>query len=185
MEEHFLRLFGNITISQIFIAASSVIFLYKALSEIKKYLMRRYDDKKAQEERLQKVIEQTSKYPEWRQQSLDIQREFAASITNLEKRTEENSAQIRKMTEENQKRELSKMFDRLLHYFRYYTSPEKNPMQAWTEMEESSFRNMLKDYEELGGNGYAHTEIEPKMKLLTKIPMHETEKVAELMHSRK
>ena len=89
------------------------------------------------------------------------------------------------MTEENQKRELSKMFDRLLHYFQYYTSPEKNPMQAWTEMEESSFRNMLKDYEELGGNGYAHTEIEPKMKLLTKIPMHETEKVAELMHSRK
>ena len=77
------------------------------------------------------------------------------------------------------------MFNRLLTCFQYYTSKEKNPKQEWTEMEASSFWSMFEDYEELGGNGYMHTEVKPKMDMLITIPMHETEKVAELMQSRK
>ena len=58
-------------------------------------------------------------------------------------------------------------------------------MKAWSEMEADAFWKIFKDYEDLEGDGYVHSEVQPTMNDLEKIPMHETEKITELMKSRR
>ena len=48
-----------------------------------------------------------------------------------------------------------------------------------------AFWKIFKDYEELDGNGHVHSEVQPAMRNLEVIPMHEVEKISELMHSRR
>ena len=67
------------------------------------------------------------------------------------------------MEEENRRRERNKLRDRILQSYRYYTSPEKNPMRAWSEMEADAFWKIFKDYEDLDGDGYVHSEVQPAM----------------------
>ncbi len=183
--EQFINLFGNVTLSQVIAWGIAVTFLYQVWKRFKDYMTKRYEDEQKQQRQIQEVINQVKKYPTWREQSLDMQRQFTESIVELEKGQKEQAEQLNRMEESNRKRELSKMFNRLLTCFQYYTSNEKNPRQEWTDMEASSFWSMFEEYEELGGNGYMHTEVKPKMDMLTKIPMHETEKIARLMQSRK
>ena len=56
---------------------------------------------------------------------------------------------------------------------------------AWSEMESDAFWKMFGDYEEAGGDGDMHTTVQPAMRLLNVIPMHEQDRIAELMQSRK
>ena len=58
-------------------------------------------------------------------------------------------------------------------------------MLAWSEMEAEAFWKIFKDYEDLDGNGHVHAEVQPAMRNLEVIPMHEVEKISELMHSRR
>ena len=74
--------------------------------------------------------------------------------------------------------------NKLLQLYRYYSSKQKNPMQAWSEMEAKAFWDMFGDYEDAGGNGHMKTEVKPAMRRLEEIPMTETEKIKELMESR-
>lgn len=181
----FLNIFGDITISQVVAFTIAIVFLFQIWRKFKDYLTNKYEAEKQQQKQIQEVINQVKEYPKWRQQSLDVQKNFTDAITELERGQKEQAEQLKQIEESNRKRELNKMFNRLLTCFQYYTNNEKNPMKAWTEMESSSFWNMFHDYEELGGDGYMHTEIKPQMEMLVKIPMHETERVTELMQSRK
>lgn len=90
-----------------------------------------------------------------------------------------------KIEEDIISRERSKLRDRLLQSHRYFTSPEKNPLHAWSEMEADAFWSMFKEYENAKGNGHMHTVVQPEMRALEVIPMHEDAKIAELMGSRK
>ena len=90
-----------------------------------------------------------------------------------------------KIEEDITSRERSKLRDRLLQSHRYFTSPEKNPLHAWSEMEADAFWSMFKEYENAKGNGHMHTVVQPELRALEVIPMHEDAKIAELMGSRK
>lgn len=183
--DQFLNIFGRVTVSQLVGVGVAIVFLLQIWKKFRDYLTTKYESEKAQQQRIQEVINQVKEYPKWRQQSIDAQQKFTDAISKLEKSQREQAEQLKRIDESNRKRELNKIFNQLLSCFQYYTNKEKNPMQAWTEMEASSFWNMFSDYEELGGNGYMHTEIRPQMDMLITIPMHETEKVAELMQSRR
>ena len=93
--------------------------------------------------------------------------------------------ELEKIEEDIISRERSKLRDRLLQSHRYFTSPEKNPLHAWSEMEADAFWSMFKEYENAKGNGHMHTVVQPEMRALEVIPMHEDAKIAELMESRK
>ena len=88
------------------------------------------------------------------------------------------------MEKDTKRRERNKLRDRLLQNFRYFTSKEKNPLQAWTRMEAEAFWELFKDYEDVDGDGYVHSEVQPAMNLLEVIEMEDTEKVTQLMKSR-
>lgn len=108
-----------------------------------------------------------------------------ASSDNLSEAQETAQEKLDKIEKENTSRERSKLRDRLLQSHRYFTNPDKNPMQAWSEMEADAFWSMFKEYENVNGDGHMHTTVQPEMRALEVIPMHEDAKIAELMGSRK
>ena len=50
--------------------------------------------------------------------------------------------------------------------YQYYTASKKRPLRAWSEMEKEAFDKLFYDYEELGGDGFMHSTVEPAMACL-------------------
>ena len=70
------------------------------------------------------------------------------------------------MEEDSRKREVNKIRGKLIQSYHYYTNPDRNPSKSWTRMEAEAFWATFADYEELGGNGYVHSVIQPTMEAL-------------------
>ena len=184
MFEHFLDVFGEITVKDVAIFAAAVVFLVFCYRKISKYILDRYEADKLKDSQLSEALESVRKYPEWRKQSLAIQQKFETDIAETRKLQEDTIKRLAKIEDDSRRRERNKLRERLLQSHRYYTSRDKNPMQAWSEMEADAFWKSFGDYEDLDGNGHIHKEVQPAMRLLETIPMHETEKIEELMRSR-
>lgn len=189
--EEFLMLFGEITISDIVVVVMALVFMLFIYKKIKNY----FDDKiTAQNERaaaekkrdadIKEALDAVRKYPEYRQQSIKIQelleREnqetrqqslkiqslLEEEIQELRVMIQEDKARLICIEEQERRRECNKLRDTLLQHYRYYTNKERNPSQTWTKMESEAFWELFRDYEDLGGNGYMHTEVQPAMERL-------------------
>lgn len=183
--ENLLKLVGNVTVEWVVIAIAAIVFLVKVYQAVKTYFSDKAIAERERDTRIHQVIEQAEQYPKWRQQSIDIQQQFAKAINDLKDSQERQNARLEKMEKEGQQRELNKIRDRILQSYRYYTSAEKNPMKSWSAMEADAFWRMFGDYEDLGGDGYVHSEVQPAMNSLAVIQMDDAERLCELMHSRK
>lgn len=184
MEDAFLEVFGSLTVADVLKFALAIGFLIYTGRKIRDYLMKRHDAEVEKDKQLHEALDAVKKYPEYRQQSLDIQKKLEKKIQSIEQSQEETAKRLDRMEEDTKRRERNKCRDRLLQSFRYYTNKNKNPMQAWTRMEAEAFWEQFKDYEDMGGNGYVHTEVQPAMNLLEVIELDDVERVAELMKSR-
>lgn len=189
--DEFLALFGDITVAHIATVVLALVFMFFIYKQIKKY----FDEKiKAQNERataekqrdadIKEALCAVRKYPEYRQQSLKIQelleREnqetrkqslkiqalLEEEIQELRVMIQEDKERLARMEDADRRRECNKLRDMLLQNYRYYTNKERNPSQTWTQMESEAFWELFRDYEELGGNGYMHTEVQPAMERL-------------------
>ena len=167
----FIALFGDYSISTALIFCSAIGFVYGTYTKVRKKLITDYEAKKKQEDMLQKTFN-TVKTLKNEIEKLNIQQNTFAE-------------RLEKMDKQNRERELNKIKDRLLQSYRYYTSIEKNPLQAWTRMEAQSFWDLFKEYEKLGGNGYMHSEVQPEMNKLEIIEMDDVEKLRKLFEHRK
>ena len=56
--EQFESVFGDVTVSQLIIAAGALVFLWKSFCELKKYLDKRYASKQERDEREKERSEQ-------------------------------------------------------------------------------------------------------------------------------
>lgn len=178
--EQFLTLFGNITVSKLVIIGFSFFFCYKLYKQVIKFLenkkelaINKYEDEKEKDEKLNTVLEEVNKYPQYREQSRQIQKELKDEINGLKVAQEkiveaQNQIYItlNDLQKELKDRDKNKLQDRLLQNYRYYTDTEKNPSQSWTQMEAQAFWALFKDYENTGGDGYMHTVVQPAMRLL-------------------
>lgn len=182
--EAFLKVFGGLTVANVVQIILAVAFLIYVGKKIRDYLIKRYAAEQEKDKQLQEALESVRKYPEYRKQSIAIQQKLEGEIQSIRRAQEENVKRLDEMEKSAQRRERNKLRDRLLQNFRYFTSEEKNPMQAWTRMEAEAFWELFKDYEDAGGNGYVHSEVQPAMNLLELIEVDDTEKVAQLMKSR-
>lgn len=176
--DEFLTLFGNITVSQIVTIVLALVFMIFIYKQIKKY----FDEKiKAQNERaevekqrdadIKEALVAVRKYPEYRQQSIKIQELLEGEIQELRIMIQEDKERLARMEEQDRRRECNKLRDLLLKYYRQYANKEINPEQSWTKMEAEAFWELFKDYEELGGNGYMHTVVQPEMERLIVVEM--------------
>ena len=183
--EEFLKTFGNITVSNGITVALAAVFLGMTYKKIRDYLIKKYEAEKEKDKELKEALEAVRKYPEYRQQSIRIQEKLESEIQELRKAQDEHTCRLLQMEENAQRRERNKLRDRLLQNYRYYTSKEHNPRQEWTRMESETFWECFADYENMNGNGYMHSVVQPEMNLLGIIEMDDASGIAELMHSRK
>ena len=168
-----------------------VTFIFNKVSgmpaEIKKQKKEQQQKITNLETRIETVEEAVSHYPEYRAQSLRIQRELQCkdeSILSVCEKIEKIGQKLDERLIELERREKNSLRAKILNEYRLYTDERKNPMLAWTEMEHHSFFKLVEDYESLGGNDYVHGTIIPAMNELDVIPMDRLTKIKELYDSR-
>lgn len=128
----------------------------------------------AQIETRVKVIEEAvSRYPEYRAQSLQIQQQLQAADTGILdvcKAIKDDVAANRELLDSRLKslesREKNALRDKIYKHWRTFTNINLNPRQAWTDMEQHTFMELVRDYESLGGNDFVHKVILPEMSRL-------------------
>lgn len=123
--------------------------------------------------RIVAVEESVSHYPEYRAQSLAIQQQLRETDTGIldvckaikdEVQTNRNLLDTRLKSLES--REKNALRDKIYKHWRNFTNINLNPRQAWTDMEQHTFMELVRDYESLGGNDFVHKVILPEMSRL-------------------
>jgi chromosome segregation ATPase len=166
-----------------------------------------------QKQTIQNLKSTIDSLPGYRQQSLIIQQELKAaddallatceviqaSLTTLATNTNTNinllqdTAQALKVGQDAardslarlEKREKNALRSKIITEYNLFTNEQKNPEQAWSEMEHHAFFALVHDYEELGGNDYVHRTILPAMNELEIVPMENLTRLGEVMRSRR
>ena len=179
--DEFIKLYGNVTVLQIIEVAFACVFMFYIYRQVKEFFQKKTEEQskraaaeKLRDEKIKEALDAVHKYPEYRKQSIMIQQKLEAQIAELKSMhkdttdrlslMEENLSQ---MKEDTKRRERNRTRDRLLQIYRYYTNPESNPSHSWTRMEAEAFWELFRDYEEDGGDGYMHSEVQPAMERLT------------------
>lgn len=146
----------------------------------------------SQEQNIKKLQDVVDKLPQYREQSLKIQAELKetdVSITELcetiKNEVVENRKEVMQKLNHLEEREKNALRAKILEEHRFYTDEQRNPLKAWSEMEEHSFRKLIEDYEALGGNDYVHEIVLPDMNRLDVISMQDSIRLKELYDSRK
>lgn len=164
--DEFLNLFGNITILQIVQVGLAGVFMFYTYIKIRNYLIDKHEAEKQRDAQIHEALSAVRKYPEYRQQSIQIQKLLEGEIQELQEAQKENAKLLMQIEDQNKRRERNKIRDRLLQSYRYYTNEELNPSKSWTRMEAEAFWEMFKDYEEADGDGYIHSIVQPAMQRL-------------------
>lgn len=146
----------------------------------------------SQEQNIKKLQDVVDKLPQYREQSLKIQAELKetdVSITEIceaiKNEVVENRTEVMQKLTRLEEREKNALRAKILEEHRFYTDEQRNPLKAWSEMEEHSFRKLVEDYEALGGNDYVHEIVLPDMNRLDVISMQDSIRLKELYDSRK
>lgn len=165
--DQFIEVFGNVTVLDVatfIIAVGVAVLLYR---KVRDFFVAQHEAQKQQAEDLKEALAGVRKYPEYRQQSIEIQQMLQAEISELKEQQEQNTKRLIEIEERRDRQKRNELRDTLLRNFRYYTNKHTNPEQTWTRVESETFWELYKDYEETGGNGYMHTDVVPVMQLLT------------------
>lgn len=183
--EEFLNTFGDLTVMQVATFILIIVFMVAIYKKVKTYFVERYQIEEERDKNIKEALEQTRKYPEYRQQSIDIQHQLQSQMDALKESQDINTQRLIQLEEAINYRERNKIRGRLLEYYRYYTNPQRNPLCKWTEMEADAFWELFKDYEKLDGNGFMHSVVQPAMNKLIIVTMDDKDSITELMSSRK
>lgn len=125
--EEFKDVFGSITVLNVVELLLAILFCYLIYRKVSKYLIERYEAGKKKDEQLKTTLDQVSKYPEYRAQSLRVQKELQTEIDALHSAQSEQIERLKKMEDDMTRRERNRLRDRLLQSYRYYTDPACNP----------------------------------------------------------
>ena len=190
--DEFIKLFGKITVLDVVELILAVVFIAFVYHKIKKFFTEKLQDEEKRkkegaerDKKLDEVVDAVAQYPKYRQQSLDIQQKLQSQITALNDAQAEQREMIRTMDDGIRKRERNRLRERILQNYRYYTSAEHNPAQAWTRMESDAFWESFGDYEDLNGDGYVHSVVQPAMNELLVVEMDDLSEIARVMAQRK
>lgn len=150
------------------------------------------EDNKKRDERLAKVEAAVNELPKYREKSREIQETLQATDKEIVElcgairdSVIQNRIEVLDKLQRLEDREKNSLRSKILDEHRLYTDDSRNPMKAWSEMEEHSFREIVKDYEALGGNDYVHHVVLPEMNRLDVVKMSDLEGLKRLYDSRK
>lgn len=181
----------------------TVTLIFNKLVGLPKELRKQRAEEKAREEKLKQensvrdakisALETAiNMLPTYRAQSIQIQsqlqdtdKEILAALTDIKDNMLTNRDILNTRLDRLEDREKNAIRAKLLDEFRLFTDEYKNPMLAWSEMEHHAFFKLVKDYEDLHGNDYVHSDVLPAMNRLKVIPMSDKAGLLELMQSRR
>lgn len=181
----------------------TVTLIFNRLVGLPKTLKQQKEIEKQQEEQLKqenterdaritKLEEAVNALPKYRAQSIQIQnklqdtdKQLLDACTEIKAGIVNNQNILNKRLDRLENREKNSIRAKLLDEHRLFTDKAKNPMLAWSEMEHHAFFELVRDYEDLNGNDYIHTDVLPDMHRLRIILMNDRKALAELMSSRK
>ena len=192
------------------LAFNKLIALPKALKAQKEQEQKAMKEKEEAErlykeeidKRLKKVEAVVDQLPSYRQQSLQIQQdlirgqqevkaelqaeqsEIVKLCKTMNKSLTELTTEFKEAQAQTNEREKNDLRQKLIREFKIFTDPRKNPMMAWSDMEQKAFMSQVRDYEALGGNDYIHKTVLPAMHLLEIVPMDDLARLEEVMSSR-
>lgn len=174
--EQFMETFGGVTLGTVAVIVISIIFIYRGYKKFSKYLLEKHDAEQRHLAELTEALEGVRKYPEYREQSHKIQVALQSDIKAINVKYETLAKDFKTLTdkfedmeERARKKDLSLLKDKIIERYKYYTDPEINPTQTWNKMEAESFWELFNEYEARGGNGYLHSDVQPKMMALKEI----------------
>ena len=176
--QYLLQVFDNISFSSIIIFVAAMCFLGNLIIKAYKGIVN-FHDSLQERDRIMKETSEGIKEIKQDYSSLSSQ------VSEILERQNKIEIQQKDIEEKNKKYNLNKIRDRLLSSYRYYVESNSNPSKAWSEMEKEAFYSLFQDYEELGGNGFMHTTVEPAVAGLTVVKMNDKEGLTKLMESRK
>ena len=182
--DEFLKVFGNLTVANVIYIVMAIIFLVFVYRKFSDYLIKKHDAEEKKDNQLKEALEAVSKYSKYHEQDVASQERLEHDMQEIKLAIEEHTKRLEKMESDSRKREINKLRNTLLENYKYYTDKTKNPLQAWTRMESEAFWDLFGDYEDMGGDGYMHTEVQPKMQLLTIIEVNDADGISELMRTR-
>lgn len=188
----FLKLFGAIPLSTVVTFIVAIVFFGALASKVYQFITSTHDEIQSKEKALEGLKTDMEEIKEKQIVTKEEWQELKAEQKSLKTMIKEvlDSQKIilnrqQEFEEESRVQNLNKLRDNLLQSYRYYSSEVKNPLQAWTEMEQDAFMKLFNDYEKLGGDGYMHSTVEPAMAELEVISMSDQDGVTGLMKSRK
>lgn len=181
----------------------TVTLIFNKTVSLPKEFKKRKAQERAKEEQLKQEnrardakiasLEATIKeLPVYRAQSLQIQqqlqntdKDILAACADIKNSVLDNQHVLNERLDRLEKREKNTIRAKLLDEYRLFTDESKNPMLAWSEMEHHAFFELVRDYEDLGGNDYVHSTVIPAVNELDVISMTDKEALLRLMNSRK
>lgn len=183
--EEFLKLFGHITVANIVELAIACTFAYQAYKKIKDFFIAKAEEDAKHKQEVLDMIKAVQELVKDRELLLENQNKMQEQLVEMHKDQAANAERLTQLETNINNRERSKLRDRLLQSYRYYTSEKHNPLQQWTKMEADAFQSLFVDYEEIGGNGYVHSVVQPAMRALEVIEMDNAEAISNLMSTRR
>lgn len=135
-------------------------------------------DNESRDEKIKALEESDKKLEKVDKDILELCREIQVNV-------KQNRIDVIAKLERLENRERNALRAKILDEYRLYTDESRNPMLAWSEMEEHSFFKLVEDYEALGGNDYVHSVVIPEVSELNVIPMSNLSRLKELYDSRK
>lgn len=180
-----------------------VTMIFNKLAGWPSELKKQKEAEKAKEEKLKREnMERDAKIasledavnalPSYRAQSIQVQnqlqsadREILAACTAIQQGVADNQRVLNERLDRLERREKNAIRAKLIDEYRLFTDVAKNPMLAWSEMENHAFFKLVEDYESLGGNDFVHDTVLPAMHELEVVPMDNKQRLLELMSSRR
>lgn len=175
---HFLEVFGDFSVADVVVFLSALGFVITMGVKLWKFITKTHDNKQDKDETLNTLVKKVDVIGE-------TQEELKTTVASIKANQDEICERLDCIEYQSTQYKRNSLKEKLLSHYHKYASEKHNPMMAWSEMEKDAFDCMFEDYEELGGNGYMHSEVKPAMDRLDVIPMSESAKIIELLQSRK
>lgn len=83
MIEDFLQVFGDVTVAQVVIIISAIVFLFGIYKVVSRYVSNKITEANKKAEEWNKIAEQVRQYPEWHEQSIQIRDGLSDAIHRL------------------------------------------------------------------------------------------------------
>lgn len=176
--QYLIELCEGLSVSDLIVFIAAIYFLVSLGKKCYKSIISFYEKNKAKNVMLVEAVEDIKEIK-------DSHNVLSSTVDKILEKQEQLEEKQEKLEAKNNAHNVNKIRERLIQSYRYYTNTNNNPELAWSEMEKESWYNLFYDYEDMGGNGFMHSTVEPAMASLRIIRMNDTVALTDLMKSRK